>query len=124
MSNSMIEVADLEVTYQSREKPCLRDIGLVVEPGESVLLTGGSGSGKSTLLRCFNALIPHLHFASIKGKVRVAGLEPAAEGLAAVGRRVSSVLQNPRTQFFCSDPRSEMAFASENYGRQIGRAHV
>ena len=39
MSNSMIEVADLEVTYQSREKPCLRDIGLVVEPGESVLLT-------------------------------------------------------------------------------------
>jgi len=119
MSNSMIEVADLEVTYQSREKPCLRDIGLVVEPGESVLLTGGSGSGKSTLLRCFNALIPHLHPASIKGKVRVAGLEPAAEGLAAVGRRVSSVLQNPRTQFFCSDPRSEMAFASENYGRPV-----
>ena len=119
MSEAMVEVEGLGVTYQSRELPCLQDVDLAVRPGESVLLTGSSGSGKSTLLRCFNALVPHLHPASLTGKVRVAGLDPATEGLAAIGKHVSSVLQNPRTQFFCTDPRSEMAFASENYGRPV-----
>ncbi len=34
----------------------LRDVDLVVEPGQCVVLIGASGSGKSTLLRCANLL--------------------------------------------------------------------
>ncbi len=34
----------------------LDDIGLVVKPGEVVVIIGPSGCGKSTLLRCINAL--------------------------------------------------------------------
>ena len=37
----------------------LKDIDLVVQPGEKVVICGPSGSGKSTLIRCINALETH-----------------------------------------------------------------
>ena len=40
----------------SADNVVLRDVDLVVEPGQCVVLIGASGSGKSTLLRCANLL--------------------------------------------------------------------
>lgn len=37
----------------------LRDIDLLVQPGERIVICGPSGSGKSTLIRCINRLEAH-----------------------------------------------------------------
>jgi len=37
----------------------LRDIDLVVQRGERIVIAGPSGSGKSTLIRCINRLEEH-----------------------------------------------------------------
>lgn len=52
--SALLEVSGLRKAYG--DKVVLRDIDLVVEPGDVVCLIGSSGSGKSTLLRCLNLL--------------------------------------------------------------------
>ncbi len=47
--------------------PLLHQVGLTVEPGQSVLITGPTGSGKSTLLRAMSGIWPYG-----KGAVRLA----------------------------------------------------
>ena len=49
-ADTSIRIEALEVTYPGRPIPALLDTNLVVEPGETVALTGQSGCGKSTLL--------------------------------------------------------------------------
>ena len=48
----------------------LRNVNLVVEPGEKIVICGPSGSGKSTLIRCINRLEEHQ-----KGRIVVDGTE-------------------------------------------------
>ncbi|MCB1515629.1 MAG: amino acid ABC transporter ATP-binding protein [Hyphomicrobiaceae bacterium] len=48
----------------------LRDIDLVVQPGERIVICGPSGSGKSTLIRCINRLEEHQ-----SGRILVEGEE-------------------------------------------------
>ena len=94
----------------------LEDVSLRVSPGECVLLCGPSGCGKSTLLRLINGLVPNFHPGALTGDVTVAGINTSASPLDVTGRRVSTVFQNPRTQFFTSEVRSELAFGPENFG--------
>lgn len=96
--------------------PGLDDVSLEVAEGESVLLCGPSGSGKSSVLRLANGLIPHYHPGQLKGRVRVEGEDVPNQPLHATGRLTSTVFQNPRTQFFSTQVRPELAFASENFG--------
>lgn len=115
--STAIHLDSVTVDYQVGGEPAVADIDLDVAEGECVLLTGGSGCGKSTLLRLLNGLVPHVHEARITGTVQVLGQDPAEQPVHETGRVVSTVFQNPRTQFFCTDPRSEMAFGSENAGQ-------
>jgi len=48
----------------------LRDINLIVNKGERIVICGPSGSGKSTLIRCINRLEEHQ-----KGLIEVNGVE-------------------------------------------------
>ena len=53
----------------------LKDINLVVRPGERIVVCGPSGSGKSTLIRCINGLEEHE-----EGKIVVNGIELDHDG--------------------------------------------
>ena len=79
--------------YPTRELDVLRDVELVVEPGEAVALVGPSGSGKSTLLSLL------MRFAEpTSGRIRVgeddlANLDPKA------WRRLTAYVPQPPTLF-------------------------
>ncbi len=127
----MIELKNVNFEYTSTEGAAggidekisngnLRGINFSVAKGEFVLLTGGSGCGKTTILRLINGLIPNFFEGRLEGSVTVDGFDVSHTELYDTARSVSTVFQNPRSQFFNVDTTSELAFACENQGMEEG----
>lgn len=129
MENIVIDLEDVSFSYGTQEEGGLREVNLKIQEGEFVLLTGQSGSGKTTILRLINGLIPHFFEGSLSGEIKVLGLDTKMTSPGEIGRRVASIFQNPRNQFFTTNSTAEVAFAGENYGvdrdelvRRVGEA--
>ena len=116
MSEKIIQISNVSFQYENSEKGALHDVSLTVEPGECILLCGESGCGKTTITRLLNGLIPHFYEGTLNGMVEVCGLQVQEEELYTIAEKVGSVFQNPRSQFFCLDTTSEVAFGCENMG--------
>ena len=123
----MIELKNVTFEYGSAEGAAggtgetvsngsLKNINLKINEGEFILLTGGSGCGKTTILRLINGLIPNFFEGSLEGSVTVDGFDVSHAELYDTAKSVSTVFQNPRSQFFNVDTTSELAFACENQG--------
>ena len=123
----MIELKNVTFEYGSSEGAAggigetvsngsLKNINIKINEGEFVLLTGGSGCGKTTILRLINGLIPNFFEGSLEGSVTVDGFDVSHAELYDTAKSVSTVFQNPRSQFFNVDTTSELAFACENQG--------
>ena len=113
-----MEIVIDHVTFQheNSQEPSIKDINLSIPRGQCVLVCGPSGSGKTTLTRLVNGLIPQYFDGKLEGSVRVGDLEVSKAELYDTAKVVGSVFQNPRSQFFCVDTTSEMAFGCENLG--------
>ena len=121
----MIELNNVEFKYANSESGALKDISLTIGSGEVVLLCGASGCGKTTVTRLINGLIPHYYEGDLQGSVTVGGLDVIKAELYETAYIVGSVFQNPRSQFFCVDTTSEIAFACENMGHfRLGASAV
>lgn len=116
----MIEIKKVSFQHENAEKPSLRNVSLTIAEGECVLLCGESGSGKTTVTRLINGLIPHFYEGKMEGCAMVNGLNVTEAELYDTARIVGSVFQNPRSQFFCVDTTSELAFGCENMGMPEG----
>ncbi len=68
----------------------LRDVNLVIEPGQRAALVGATGTGKSTLI----ALIPRL-YDTLGGRICIDGHDVRTYTLASLREQVSFVLQDP-----------------------------
>lgn len=112
----MIQIENVSFQYNNSEKGALKDISISVDKGECVLLCGASGCGKTTITRLINGLIPHFYEGEYSGNVNVYGMNVQSEELYNISKKVGSVFQNPRSQFFCMDTTSEVAFGCENMG--------
>jgi general L-amino acid transport system ATP-binding protein len=84
----MIELRSVHKWYG--EFHVLRDVNLIVDKGEKVVVCGPSGSGKSTMIRCINRLEEHQ-----KGQIIVDGIELTSDvkNVEAIRREVGMVFQ-------------------------------
>jgi energy-coupling factor transporter ATP-binding protein EcfA2 len=112
----LVAVEGLTFRYRRATEPAIRDVSLVVHPGEVVLVAGPSGCGKSTLIRAINGLIPHAYSGDLAGTVRVEGQPTTDLKLRDIARTVGTVLQDPAKQIVGATVDAELAFGPENFG--------
>jgi energy-coupling factor transport system ATP-binding protein len=103
----------------------LRDVSLVLPPGEFALLAGRSACGKTTLLRAACGLVPHFHGGEIEGRIQVAGIDAIAGGPGELAAVVGYVAQDPETQVVSTTVAAEIELPLEMRGEaQASRARA
>ena len=112
----MISFRNVSFQYGDHADKALDNVSFDVAQGEFVVLAGVSGSGKTTVTRCINGLIPHFEEGRRTGQVLLDGVEVADVEMHEIARRVGSVFQDPRSQFFTINITDEVAFGCENLG--------
>lgn len=112
----MIKLEQLSFSYNQGFEKNLEDINLDIKEGEVVAFIGASGCGKTTLTRMINGLAYKFYGGEINGKITIEGMNPCEKELYEIGRRVGSIFQNPKSQFFSENVEDEIAFGLENYG--------
>ncbi|NWB98374.1 type I secretion system permease/ATPase [Pseudomonas gingeri] len=83
-----IEFDKVSFRYRPDGSEILRDISLVIQPGESIGIVGRSGSGKSTLTRLVQRL-----YVPERGRVLVDGMDLALADPSSLRRQIGVVLQ-------------------------------
>ncbi|MCR5213410.1 MAG: ABC transporter ATP-binding protein [Eubacterium sp.] len=111
----LISAQNLSFKY-SESSEGINNISFDIRAGEVILLTGNSGSGKSTLLKCLNRLIPEITEGSLTGSLEIMDQDYSKMKMHKLNKKIGSVFQNPRSQFFTDNTTAELVFPMENYG--------
>lgn len=112
---SMITIRNLQFQYDAApEINALYGIDLEIRKGECVILTGESGCGKTTLTRCLNGLIPNFFEGTLTGEILYEGVPVNKLEQYELSRKIGTVFQDPRSQFFAVNTTDEVAFGCEN----------
>jgi len=114
------EVVFEGVSFAYREdKPTLKDINLVVRPGETLAIVGATGSGKSTLVR----LIPRFYDVT-SGRILIDGQDVRDVTLKSLRKEIATVFQD--TFLFSDTVAANIAYsnpeASEESIKQAAQA--
>lgn len=111
----MIKFTNLNFKYMNSDKKCLENISLEIKKNECILFTGVSGCGKTSILRLINGLIPNFYYGELTGQVCIDDENITNMDIRDISRKVNSVFQNPKSQFFNAIVEDELAFKPENY---------
>lgn len=115
-AQSIIQLENVSFQYPGTETESLRHISLDIKKGEFLVLTGGSGCGKTTLTRLINGLAEQFYEGTRKGRLDLFGRNISEYPLYEIGKKVGSIFQDPKSQFFASITEDEIVFGCENYG--------
>ena len=114
LHNVSFEYTTIGANGETLHKNGVRGLDITIRDGEFVVLTGGSGCGKTTITRLINGLIPHYYNGELNGCITIDGISVPDTPIFETAKKVGSVFQNPRSQFFNVNTTDEIAFAAEN----------
>ncbi|MCV3273340.1 ABC transporter ATP-binding protein [Roseobacter sinensis] len=114
ITKGRIELKDVTFGYEPKSAAVLDAVSTVIEPGQSVVITGSSGTGKST----FVSLLMRLYDPD-KGCITIDGTDLRAVELASLRRQISFVPQE--TLLFRASVRENLALGA---GRPLADATI
>jgi len=112
----IIELDGVSFRHAGAETDALRDVRLTIEDGEYVAILGRNGAGKTTLGQCLNGIVPNLVTGELRGRVAVAGRDPARTPVRDMAGLVGMVFDNPEFQMSQLTVAEEVALGLENLG--------
>jgi len=118
----MIKFNEAGVVYPN--KIIIGPINLCINKGEIHLVTGKSGSGKTSVTKMANGLIDNLSEAERYGDVLLKNKKIEELTVKELISNVTSVYQNPKTQFFTDNTTSELVFAMENLAYELSEMDI
>lgn len=104
--NLRLEVEGLSFRYAPGEPWVIRNLSMVVEPGESLAVVGASGCGKTTLVKLLLGLL-----APTEGQISLGGVPLDKVGTEQYRRLVGAVMQDD--QLFAGSISDNIAFQDE-----------
>jgi energy-coupling factor transport system ATP-binding protein len=111
-----IEWRDLSVSLDGPDAVVLREVDLVVEEAELLLVAGRTGAGKSTLLRTVNGLVPEFSGGLVRGEVLLDGEPVRGRAPRELAHLVGYVGQDPAATFVADTVEEELAYGMEQLG--------
>ena len=105
----VIEIKNLSFTYPDGHRG-LKNVNLVVCPGENVAVIGPNGAGKSTLLLHLNGILRG------NSTVKICGLTVVEKNLKEIRKKVGLIFQDPEDQLFSLNVFDDVAFGPINMG--------
>ncbi|GKQ42235.1 energy-coupling factor transporter ATP-binding protein EcfA1 [Companilactobacillus sp. RD055328] len=111
MTNSIIQINDLNYRYEEAADNALKNITVDIEQNSWTAIVGQNGSGKSTLTKLLNGILQ-----TNEGKIVVNGMELTDETVWDIRKVIGIVFQNPDNQFVGATVEDDVAFGLENQG--------
>ncbi len=111
---SIIELDGVSFRHAGSDTDALHDVRLTIEEGEYVAVLGRNGAGKTTLGQCLNGIVPTIVSGELRGRITVAGREPAATPVRDMAGLVGMVFDNPEFQMTQLSVAEEVALGLEN----------
>ena len=116
----MLKISDLKLTYEN--KTIFNNLNLEANQSQVVIITGLSGCGKTSLLKIINGVIPETVEGEVEGSITYREHDLLKEDIETKSLYLSTVFQNPKTQFYCINSTDELAFGLEN--RAVPREQI
>lgn len=116
MNKQLISIHNLSFIYPGAEEYVLKNINLVIEPGDFVAIVGGNGSGKTTFCKTLNGLIPHYYVGDFEGTVEIQGINTLESSVTVLAKKVGYVYQDYENQLIRPIVLDDVSFAPLNYG--------
>ncbi len=108
----MLVLKDFSIKY--KDELIIDKFNASFKRGEVSVITGHSGSGKSSLIKAINGVIPEFVNAEIAGEIIFDDINISDFDMDQKSEKISTVFQNPKTQFYTIRTDDELAFGLEN----------
>jgi energy-coupling factor transport system ATP-binding protein len=105
----IFDIKDLSYSYPEITENALKQINLVIEKGQTILLLGENGSGKTTMLRAISGLIPQYYGGKIEGNIFYKEKAQTFRN-----NEIAILFQEIQDQVIMSNVKKEIAFGMEN----------